>query len=375
LLRAYPPIADRQQGADRLVYNEDDLRSVLGEALTDGSVSTIRLGADITPTRSFVLSGNYGVTIDGGSRYGFVAAATVTLTEFFTVAAGVTVEGIAFRGCGFTAFPDLIIRCADATSTLRRVDFHDCYADFVHDFVLGDGGAPTWADSVVEGCTFLLQRGSTFITPGFGQAVLQRCTLQRSNCVDLTGGVYATHVDNAAGSDGNTYIGVTAISALGASDVYLAATSAEENVLARPLVVGTYPSSLSSIDFTTVQGRNGCNEFTVQGTGTTSGAVSITITQFTPAPSKSYLITMRTIGRRTNGTDPGQTDTWIIQQMFKVSSTGVVTTGATLTNNSTLDDATWAAAIDSALGNIRMRAAGAAGQNISWACTAIVDEV
>jgi hypothetical protein len=367
MLRRYDPNAQRQQRADRLVYDEVELRQVLGEALLSGTAATIRLGGNIILTSSIVLAGEYEVVIDGADRFGFVPAATVTMTEFFSVQSGVTVEGLTFQGVNFRAFPNLVIRCADSTCTLYRVNFRDCHLDFVHDLVLGDVSAPTWADSTVEGCTFLIERDGVLITPGLGQAVLARCTISRCNGVRTNGSVRAVSVDNAAGSDGNFFLGVTARSALGASDVYLATSNVEESVLGQPLVVGTYPASLSTVDFTTVQARNGGNRFTLQGSTTTSGAVSVTLAQFSPQPSRSYLVTSRIIGRRTNGADPGQTDIWFFVQGFKVSSAGVVTVGAVLgSSSSSLDDATWAAALDTSGGAIRVRAAGVAAQNISW---------
>lgn len=377
-MRTYPPIVDRQQGADRLVFNENDLRTVLGQALVDGSVSTIRLGADIIASTSFVLAGTYDVVIDGGQRYGFLASTATTLTEFFTVAASTTVEGLAFRGVSFIEGPDLVIRCADATSTLRRVDFHDCYLDFVHDVVLGDGGAPTWADSVVEGCTFLLERDGLFISPGFGQAVLSRCHLSRSTGVDLSGGVYVVHVDNAAGSDGNTYLGVAAMAALGPNDVYLATTAAEETVLARPVVIGTRPSpSLDTIDFTQALAYRGAVRWLLQGAATTVGATGgVTIVSFSPQPSRTYLIDARFVARRTNGTDEGAA--WQIVQRFQVGSTGSVTVAPTLSSTTNADTgATYAAAIDtdSLHQTIRFRCDGTAGHNVSWTVSAVVDEV
>jgi hypothetical protein len=57
--RAYPAISSRQQGADRLVYNETDLRTVLWQAVDPAfegeRPSTIRLAADIYLTKPIEL--------------------------------------------------------------------------------------------------------------------------------------------------------------------------------------------------------------------------------------------------------------------------------------------------------------------------------
>lgn len=76
-MRAYAPIAKRQQGADRLAYNEDDLRRILWQAVDpnfkETRPATIRLGADIILTRPIRLyPGQYNVTIDGGRRFGII---------------------------------------------------------------------------------------------------------------------------------------------------------------------------------------------------------------------------------------------------------------------------------------------------------------
>jgi hypothetical protein len=76
-MRAYAPIAKRQQGADRLAYNEDDLRRILWQAVdpnfTETRPATIRLGADIVLTRPIKLyPGQYNITIDGGRQFGII---------------------------------------------------------------------------------------------------------------------------------------------------------------------------------------------------------------------------------------------------------------------------------------------------------------
>jgi hypothetical protein len=78
-MRAYAPIVKRQQGADRLAYNEDDLRRILWQAVDPNfsgtRPATIRLGADIILTRPIKLyPGQYNVTIDGGRQFGFKEA-------------------------------------------------------------------------------------------------------------------------------------------------------------------------------------------------------------------------------------------------------------------------------------------------------------
>jgi len=81
--RAYNARSSRQQGADRLVYNETDLRTVLWQAVDpryEGErPSTIRLAADIYLTKPIELGAyDYNVTIDGAGRYSMGHAAGYT---------------------------------------------------------------------------------------------------------------------------------------------------------------------------------------------------------------------------------------------------------------------------------------------------------
>ena len=73
VVRAYLPVVDAQQSADRLVRDEDELRQALWDAINPNrkgsKPSTIRLGANITLTRPIQLSGKYDVIIEGGGRY------------------------------------------------------------------------------------------------------------------------------------------------------------------------------------------------------------------------------------------------------------------------------------------------------------------
>lgn len=121
--------------------------------------------------------------------------------------------------------------------------------------------------------------------------------------------------------------------------------------------------------------RTGPGQFMVTGSGTTSGAVSLTITEFTPPPSKSLMLTARILAHRTNGSDPGQTASWHITQNFKTSAAGVVTISSVLQVLSGSDEPGLVTAIDTASGFIRIRAAGVAAQDWKWSTTTTVDEL
>lgn len=104
-MRAYAPIAKRQQGADRLAYNEDDLRRILWQAVDPNfsgtRPATIRLGADIILTRPIKLyPGQYNVTIDGGRQFGIKEARSFAGNGMFQLSDGHT-SNFSIINCSF----------------------------------------------------------------------------------------------------------------------------------------------------------------------------------------------------------------------------------------------------------------------------------
>lgn len=136
MLRAYGPINTRQQGADRLVMNEDDLRRVLWQAVdpnfTGKRPSTIRLGADIILTRPIELkAAQYNVTIDGGRQFDILQSRTYNYEGLFVLEDGQTSDiefvGVTFRMpnavLGSTARN--IFDCS-LSSTVNDISLLDC---------------------------------------------------------------------------------------------------------------------------------------------------------------------------------------------------------------------------------------------------------
>lgn len=135
MLRAYGSIASRQQGADRLVYNEEDLRRVIWQAVDpnykDVRPSTIRLGADIYLTKPISLkAAQYNITINGGRRFSLIESGSFTPKNsgFFSLEAGATSD-IEFQSLKFEiSTVDFIFKC-DPTSTVNDINLVDCSLD------------------------------------------------------------------------------------------------------------------------------------------------------------------------------------------------------------------------------------------------------
>jgi len=131
--RAYPAISSRQQGADRLVYSEDDLRRVLWQAVDptfEGErPSTIRLAADIYLSRPIELGAyDYNVTIDGAGRHRLGHAAGYTHGYLIGLPAlgNGTLSNMTFNGVIF------FLRIANdlfgdgTNATIHDFNIHEC---------------------------------------------------------------------------------------------------------------------------------------------------------------------------------------------------------------------------------------------------------
>ena len=131
-MRAYGPINTRQQGADRLVMNEDDLRRVLWQAVdpnfTGKRPSTIRLGGDIRLSRPIELkAAQYNVTIDGGYRFALVESPDFSPKNsgFFVLEDGQTSD-IEFLNLLFEILTvDNIFECTSST-TVNDINIINC---------------------------------------------------------------------------------------------------------------------------------------------------------------------------------------------------------------------------------------------------------
>lgn len=129
--RAYNARSSRQQGADRLVYNETDLRTVLWQAVDPSyegeRPSTIRLAADIYLTKPIELGAyQYNVTIEGSGRFAIAEGGTfsgsylfglpdgnISDIDFIGVTLSISSVGLMFGGSSLTVVEDFIFEeCA-----------------------------------------------------------------------------------------------------------------------------------------------------------------------------------------------------------------------------------------------------------------------
>ena len=131
--RAYPAISSRQQGADRLVYGEEDLRRVLWQAVDPNfegeRPSTIRLGADIYLTRPIELGAyDYSVTIDGAGKYKIAHSAEYTHGYMFGLPplADGTIYNVTFSGVEFSLKIANDIFGGDRSSKVHDFNVHEC---------------------------------------------------------------------------------------------------------------------------------------------------------------------------------------------------------------------------------------------------------
>lgn len=131
--RAYPAISSRQQGADRLVYNETDLRTVLWQAVDptfEGErPSTIRLAADIYLTKPIELGAyDYNVTIEGAGKYKIAHSAEYTHAYVFGLPplADGTIYNVTFSGVEFSLKIANDIFGGDRSSKVHDFNVHEC---------------------------------------------------------------------------------------------------------------------------------------------------------------------------------------------------------------------------------------------------------
>jgi hypothetical protein len=131
--RAYPAISSRQQGADRLVYTEDDLRKVLWQAVDpkfEGErPSTIRLAADIYLTKPIELGAyQYNVTIDGAGRYAIAQSELFSGGHLFGLPSG-TISDIDFDTIRFKVTTVAVLFNGDSGTIVNDFNFRECFVE------------------------------------------------------------------------------------------------------------------------------------------------------------------------------------------------------------------------------------------------------
>lgn len=129
--RAYPAISSRQQGADRLVYGEDDLRRVLWQAVDpkfEGErPSTIRLAADIYLKKPIELGAyDYNITIDGAGRYRLGHAAEYSSGYMIGLPSQGTLSNMTFSGVVFFLRIANDIFGDGSSATVHDFNIHEC---------------------------------------------------------------------------------------------------------------------------------------------------------------------------------------------------------------------------------------------------------
>lgn len=149
--RAYEPGVDRREGADRLVYDEEDFRAVLGSVALGEDVATIRLGADIILSRPVRLGSiEYDLVVEGGGRWGFKAA-DASVTCFFEVnteqVSDLAFSRVRFIGDGTT--PAAIFHAAGAPASLERVSFDRAALEGITQVIAADAAGVVWRDSAL----------------------------------------------------------------------------------------------------------------------------------------------------------------------------------------------------------------------------------
>ena len=128
--RAYPAISSRQQGADRLVYNETDLRTVLWQAVDPAfegeRPSTIRLAADIYLTKPIELGAyQYNVSIEGGGKFAIAEGSTFVGTYLFGLPSG-SISDVDFIGVTFDLATITTLFGGLKSTAVNDFNIHEC---------------------------------------------------------------------------------------------------------------------------------------------------------------------------------------------------------------------------------------------------------
>lgn len=171
--RAYNARSSRQQGADRLVYNETDLRTVLWQAVDPSyegeRPSTIRLAADIYLTKPIELGAyQYNVTIEGSDKYSIAHVKNYSGDEYLFGLPSGAISNLTFDGITFEVAGQLYsIFGGNRGGTVSELALYDCftvnqnfaYATAVFDSTVNARGCDINAAAAFG---FMFLGGSTF---------------------------------------------------------------------------------------------------------------------------------------------------------------------------------------------------------------------
>ncbi len=186
--RVYGSIPGRQQGADRLVYDEGDFRRVLAEAARTGETATIRLGSDIyLSTPITIPATTFDLVIEGADRFGFRCAAGFSAAEMFRVGPGADnmLSGILWRGLIFEAPAVKLGRLMACVGLAFSVSFRDCTFERIERIVQPFSGSIGWRDAEFSNLHFI---GLTISdTTDIGTADFDRCLFLRCYAFGFVG--------------------------------------------------------------------------------------------------------------------------------------------------------------------------------------------
>lgn len=195
MARAYDANATPQVRADRLVRTETELRNVLGQASIGTSVATIRLAVDVYLTSPLVVSGTYGVVVDGGGQFGIKAATTFVGTELIQLTGPVT--SLLFRDVGFVGPTTKLERLVALGSSATALNFERVTL--------------TNIKRIHQSTSTLLYTNSSFVDIRFlglalsdvtdiGSAQYKRCKFERCYAILPSSTIRTVSVSDTAGS-------------------------------------------------------------------------------------------------------------------------------------------------------------------------------
>lgn len=279
--RIYPAISGRQQDADRLVYDEGDLRRTLAEAARTRSVATIRLASDIFLTRPISLQGvSYALVVDGGNQYAL--RTTVGWADAFLVDIGnLSVSDITFQNLTFsgpvsqTLLVERIVSADTAAASLDNVNFKHVRVEYIPSLFNTPLAAtyPSWSDSCVD--DVYMFGGNQMLTANVGFCVYTRCLIQRVYRQENLSTPVPARVDPQAGSSHNVYVEVTVDQPdLSTTDYDITSGSAIFRTVSQAARSVTLSGASPTLDFT---GSAGIVDVTFGPTA--SGTVSVFATR------------------------------------------------------------------------------------------------
>lgn len=220
--RIYGAINQRQQTADRLVYNENELTRIIAQGAL-GEIAIIRLAADIILTKPLALpAASYAIVIDGGGRYGLSTESGYAHTELIQFADR-SINDILFRNCSFIHTGTALERLISTDGGLYfGLNFENCRLTKIKRIIQTDGSQIRIRSSMFTDVTMsglALSDVSNIGSAEFDECLFMRCyaflpsnTIRRIAISDLSGSTRLVCID--AGPPANT----SAISLLAFAD-------------------------------------------------------------------------------------------------------------------------------------------------------------